>query len=113
MDSIDDFEELLSILDELSYKEILVLSKLYKFEIEYKNSDSKSDGERAKLFWESFVIEIVTELNIKKDEVVSHMQRLQRTGCYEVIDTFWGNDKRLGHLTPTFYRLVDLLEIDK
>jgi hypothetical protein len=111
VDSIDDYEELLKIVDELSYREILELCSLHKLEVKYRNVEAKADWYRTEMFWDNYISSLVTELGIRKDEVFDNLQRLQRTGCYEVYDSFLGNDKKFGHLTPSFYRLVELLEV--
>lgn len=109
---IDDFEELLGILDEISYREILSLSFLYDFEVENScnpiiiNQDS---WDKAKLFWGDFIERLVSRLNISEREVFNFLKRLERTGCYEVFIGMFGNDKNLGHLTPLYYRIAEII----
>jgi hypothetical protein len=82
------------------------------YECNYRNSEDKTGWDSAKLFWDLYISSIVDDLGVRREEVFDYLCRLERTGCYEEYDTFFGNDKRLGHLTPIFYRLIDLLEVN-
>jgi hypothetical protein len=110
LNDIDEYEEFLRILDEMSYRELLILLKLYHFENEHSNEEPKNDWKRAEQFWDTFLFEMVRDLGIKEDEVFYFLQRLERTGCYETFHGFWGNDKKLGRITPSFYRLKLLID---
>ncbi len=105
----DEFEEYLNILEDMSYREISVLFKLYLLETSTPMTDEEGDYKRAEKFWDQFVNDLDSELGIGKSEVLDTLQRLERTGCYEKINAFWGNDKGVGHLTPSFYRLKEII----
>jgi hypothetical protein len=108
--NIDEYEEFLSILDDLSFREILILLKLYSFEIEYPKQGEENDLQRASRFWDKFVEELNTELGVRVDEVDSIMTRLNRTGCYETfIGGYFDYTGGKGKLTPTFFRMKDLI----
>ena len=109
LQDIDEYEEFLRLLDEMSFRELSVLLKLYKYENRRTEPALESDRERADSYWDDFVAELVQELGIKDNEVSYYLQRLERTGCYEKFEAPWGNDKKSGHLTTTFYRLKEMI----
>lgn len=106
----DYYEELLSILDDMSYREIMALCKLYEYECKSFEHLNLTDKERADSFWDKFILDLTFDLGVRKQEVLDFLKRLERTGCYKTIDTFWGNDKLSGKLTTIFYSLMDLIE---
>jgi len=110
--SVDEFEEYLNILDELSYREMQILLTLYKFENQYPLQEGENDLQRTHHFWDEFTKELVDVILIPIDEVNSILTRLNRTGCYEtVIGTYCGYTGGKGKLTPTFYRLVKIINM--
>lgn len=107
----DEYEEYLSILDELSYRELSILFKLYNFESRYPKKDEENELQRSSRFWTNFTSEIEEELGIHPDEIKSILTRLNRTGCYA---TFIGNYLEYsgdqGKTTYTFQVLKSLIE---
>lgn len=107
----DEYEEYLSILDELSYREFLVLSTLERYEREFPPNENENELQKVYRFWEDFVSEIKQELDLTFDEVQAMLTRLNRTGCYEtIVGMYLGYKGGRGKLTATYFRLKKLLD---
>lgn len=79
----DEYEEYLIILDELSYRELLVLSILERYEREFPPSENENELQKASRFWEQFVSEVNQQLGLTTDETNAMLTRLNRSGCYQ------------------------------
>ena len=105
----DELEEFLSILDDLGYREIQALNLLDKFSNTPK-LDGQNDLQWINQFWSSFEIELIQLLNISKSEIPDFMNRITRTGCYEVLTgMYWDYTGGKGKLTPTYRRFKKLI----
>lgn len=108
---VDEYEELLSILDDLSFREISILFKLDKFEVDYPKKDDENELQRASRFWDKFIDEITSEFQISIGEANSIMTRLNRSGCYETfIGGYFGYTGDKGKLTDIFFKLKNLIK---
>jgi len=108
--SIDDYEEILSILDEMSYREILLLVKLYSYESNHIYDKDINELQNVLGYWDSFISCVSTEFNISKDDINAMLIRLNRTGCYETITGTYLNYKGgVGKLTSLFNRIIKLI----
>lgn len=105
---IDDFEELLGILDELSDRGWWILIALEKYEIEFPPEAGENDAQRASRFWEEFVHEIEGTLNIPQEEIISSLVRLTRSGCFRMFTGMYF-EHNMGRLTEKYYRLSKLV----
>jgi hypothetical protein len=109
--STDEYEDYLNILDELSYRELTILFKLHKYESEYFLKEGENDLQRATRFWDMFTKELTGQVGIPELEVDALLTRLNRTGCYETfVGSYWDYTGGKGKLTPTFYRLIELIK---
>lgn len=107
----DEYEDYLSILDELSYREFLILSTLERYEREFPPSENENQLQNTSRFWEEFVSEIKQELDLTFDEVQAMLTRLNRTGCYEtIVGMYLGYQGGRGKLTASYFRLKKLLD---
>jgi hypothetical protein len=103
---VDEYEEYLQILDELSYREFMILYKISEYEASHPYNEDKNDLERAEQFWDSLRNDFVNESKISEDEITSCLLRLARTGCYELfMGKYWDVRDGQGMVTPRFYRL--------
>lgn len=110
-DSTDEYEEYLSILDELSYRELMILFKLHKFESDLIHEENENDLQRANRFWDKFNTELIDQLRIPANEIDAVLTRLNRTGCYETfVGGYFDYTGGKGKTTPTFWRLKELIE---
>lgn len=108
---IDDFEELHIILESLSYRELIILMTLKKFEDEC-NSDANDVEKKfaiANEFWSKFMVEVQNELDLKEDTLVSHLTRLNRTGLFRTYNGFWTSNDIVGRTTQLFDELLSAL----
>ena len=107
----DEYEEYLGILDELSYRELLILFTLDKYESKFPKNVGENDLQRAVRFCGQFTDELEKTLGLPKNEIDAILTRLNRTGCYETfIGGYYNYTGGKGKLTPTFFRLKKLIE---
>ncbi|MBT2792196.1 hypothetical protein, partial [Paraburkholderia strydomiana] len=85
--TVDEYEEFLNILADLSHRELSVLVTLDRYEAQHPLQADENDLQRANRFWEAFVQQISQDFSIELREVDSVLTRLNRSGCYE---TFTG-----------------------
>lgn len=105
-ESIDEYEELLGIIDELSFREMRILSLLSKHEKQAVFGELDNDLQRANKVWPPFEEEVETLLGIPPVALAPILVRLQRSGCYaELTGGYWDYMGGRGHLTHLFRRL--------
>lgn len=117
------FEEFLAILDDLSIRELHVLSILQSFEDthppeatekEGKESMSGDDLQRAMRFWEKFEITVEAECCIPTDQLGGFLTRLSRTGLYEPFSgTYWNYTGGKGRLTPLYMEFAEWVHLGR
>lgn len=108
--SIDEYEEYLCILDELSYREFQILGILEKYEQEHPVREKQTEVQRTDQYWKQFKSEISGLLNISQDEVISTLTRLNRTGLYrEITGTYFDYHGGQGVLTEMYYKLKKMI----
>lgn len=104
---VDAYEEYLRILDELSYRELLLLSLLDRYE---RTSHRPAGSERAAFtmsFWSAFLNEAVSLLSVGATEVQATLTRLNGSGCYATyIGAYGGSDQ--GRLTALWHKLREV-----
>lgn len=99
---VDEYEDCANILDELSYREIQALSLLDEYSGVPKE-DEQSELQWINIFWENFETRLCSQLNIPEEQVPDFMNRIARTGCYEMLTgTYWDYTGGKGKLTPTY-----------
>ena len=108
----EEFEEHLSILDGLSYREFRILVTLKKYE---EANPPKPEGEnelqRADRFWDDFLSDCEAKLKIPNDEINGVLNRLNRTGLYQtIVGTYLNYTGDRGRLTSNFYRFIEQLK---
>lgn len=110
--STDEFEEYLKILDELSYREFMILLALERHESENPQLNNENELQRATRFWNNFVSD-VEKIGISVNEIDSILNRLNRSGCYETfVGGYLSYTGGKGKTTPTFKRLKRLIEVN-
>lgn len=106
--SIDEYEEFLNILDELSYRELLVLHILDRYS-RTPRKNHQNDLQWTCTFWDEFVYEIRERLQVHPAQITSILTRLARTGCYEIFTGYYDTKGDKGQLTPLYYHLKTLV----
>jgi hypothetical protein len=109
--SVDHFDEYLSILHELSLREFRVLVILHKYE--HRNPlEGRNPLQRATAVWESFQQEVELKVGIPHAQLAATLTRIQRTGLYETITgAFLDYTGGKGCLTPLFHDFLSTLRI--
>ena len=106
---VDDFEELLSILDDLSFAEWKALLILDGYSKEVRQP-SDSDLQWSLRFWNRFMNDVLAQLRVPDGEFTAFMNRISRTGLYEqFVGGDWDYSGGVGYLTPKFHRLKQLV----
>lgn len=110
VDSLDDYEEMVGLLDELSYREWQALLLYQQF-----RDQSVFDADplkRVLSFWFRFVARLETEQGVDPAEASSFMNRISRTGLYGelVAANFGGYMGGVGATSPRFERFLRLVE---
>jgi len=108
--NIDEYEDFVKILDELSYRELMALKILDEFSVTPRPED-QNDLEWTNQFWDKFEKHLTAELSIPGDQVVDFMNRIARTGCYEMfMGGYFDYTGGRGKLTSTYQRLKKFIE---
>lgn len=110
--NIDEYEEYLGILDDMSYRELSILNILERYEQQnpYREGDEDNDLLLANKYWDKFVKELTENMGIPKNEISSILTRLNRTGCYELFTgKYWDAISGQGKLTQTYKRLKNFI----
>lgn len=110
---VDEYEIFLGILDELNYRELQALAILDSYSNQPWNPD-QNDLQWTNTFWDDFAANLSSNLKIPQDEIKDFMNRISRTGCYEMFTgTYMGYTGGKGKLTPTYRRLKQFVEEQK
>ncbi len=107
--SVDEYEELLSIIEELSYRELGILSLLAKYERATPRQEGENELQRAGRFWPTLAAEAEKVFGVSGVMLQAILVRLQRSGCYEEFTgAYWDYTGGRGRLTPLYFRLEQI-----
>jgi hypothetical protein len=102
---VDEYQEFLVILDDLTFRELQALTIMDAFSDRPRTPD-QNDLQWTNTFWDEFEDRIVQELGVPDDEVRDFLSRISRTACYEVFTGgYFDYTGGKGKLTPTYRRL--------
>ena len=115
---INEYEEYLKIIDDLSFRELYILSIVDKLLIQNPEPRERLDDDSSNPDWaewrEKFFpnlrFEIEQVLGIKKEEIDDILIRLSLSGLYRQVDYAYGENGD-GTLTRLYYRLKELIMI--
>lgn len=103
-------ETALGMLDDLSLREFNLLIKLEEYEQQHPRKEDENELQRARRFWDDFVVDVEQNLNIPREELEAMLARLIRSGCYEpFVGAYFDYTGGMGKLTPLYYRLKELV----
>jgi len=106
-EAFDAFEEELDILDEVGYREFQLPVVLWGHELRFPVDPRENELQRTEHYWRDFQSEATKKLGISIDELNAMLQRLTRTGLYQIITgNYWDYAGNRGYLTPLFERLL-------
>lgn len=104
--TIDEYEEYLSILDELSFRELELLVVLSRYEKDNFLQDDTDQIQRPNRFWDQFYSEVCSRFSLSDGELNGILARLNRTGLYRtIIGMYPGYTGEKGELTPLYTKL--------
>jgi len=106
---IDEYEDFLKILDDLSHRELSALKILDEYS-STPRKEEQNDFQWTHQFWAEFEQRLEKELNIPANQVSDFMNRIVRTGCYETFTGYWDYEGGKGKLTPTYQRFKKFIE---
>lgn len=107
VESVDEYEELVAVTDDLTQRELWVLALLARHERD--NPPQKGDNglQRATRFWPAFVSDATTQLGIDEQMLAAMLVRIQRSGCYEEFTgAFLSYTGGVGRTTVLYERLA-------
>lgn len=105
---IDEFEDLLDILNAASARELAALVLLRCYEQQELRGEGSERNKALIAFWPRFRDEACRRLSILPDEFPGFMARLERTGLYtSSLGMMWDHNGE-GLTTPQFARLASL-----
>ncbi len=108
----DAYEELLTVLDDLGYREFQVLLILRRFEASVSLSEEQNALQRVSTFWDAFIEAVEAETGVPRTETPGFLARLNRTGLYQTfVGTYVGYTGDKGCLTPNFATFLKALGI--
>jgi hypothetical protein len=112
-ESYDEYEEDLTLVDEISYREFKILSILHRMEQEHPMYSGMNRLQRARTFWSDFEKEASQAIGVEPTEFEGYLQRLSRTGLYQPITgTYLSYEGGLGYSTQRFDKLKGRLNSD-
>jgi hypothetical protein len=107
---LDEFDDYVSILDEVSWREWQMMAILSEYEDRYRSVTHEPDYKEIREYWDKFVADLTLRLGIPAPEASGLIARLGRTGLYEVlVVSLYGGNVTVGTLTGTYYRLAEVL----
>ncbi|MDO6445341.1 hypothetical protein Q4493_06070 [Colwellia sp. 1_MG-2023] len=107
---VDEYEELLQIVKDLSTREMNILFILEVFENNNPKLQNENMLQRCSKFWTDFENEVQHKLGLNPSLLESALSRLQRTGLYSVITgAFMDYEGGQGYLTDSYYQLRRLI----
>ncbi len=118
----ETYEEFLHILEDLSLRELHILSILKRLEDARSNLPkvmkdgelAENDLQRANRFWDDFEKTVESEVDIHPDELRAILNRLNRTGLYEsIVGSYLGYEGGRGKLTPLFEQFTTWLQLQE
>ena len=109
----DDYEEALSIIDDLSYREFQILLIINKHEKSNPKKEDQNTLQRIIAYWNDLLKDIEVITGIPNNEINSNLTRLNRTGLYQTLTpVYWDYEGDVGHLTKYFEKFIKVLNID-
>jgi len=107
--SMDEYEEILSIIEDFSFRELQILALLAKVERETLFQGGENDLQRANAIWPKFEALVQQHLGIDSEKLAPMLVRLQRSGCYiEITGAYWDYTGGRGYLSSLYRRLENL-----
>ncbi len=102
----------MDILDEVGYRKFQLLLVLRRYEAQFPARPDQNQAQRTHPYWNDFLTESTRTLNIAVDELEAMLQRLTRTGLYQIVTgSYMDYSGGRGYLTPLFDSLLEKLQV--
>lgn len=108
---VDEHEELLQVLEELSPREFASLVLLRQHEQAVVRKNGETLPQWILHFWEGAKHDLEQKLGIPSSELEGLLARLSRTGFYRREIGFLGEAEEIGCTTPKFARFLSMLDM--
>jgi hypothetical protein len=109
--SVDEFEELLAVLDMVTLREFGVLNDLRNNELHHPPKAEENELQNAWHYWDNFRKESIEKFSIPENAFTAFMAKLERTGLYlRITGGFTDYQGDIGRTTPLFARLLEFIE---
>jgi hypothetical protein len=109
-----EYEDYLQTLDDLSYRELCLLTTLASFEQQHPKHEDETHLARVNAYWEVFVQAASDQCGVRPEELDSMMLRLVRTGTYMNTTGMYADGETRGgkgELTSFYYRLAAYVDL--
>lgn len=101
---MDQYEEIISIIEELSIKEFHILIILDEYVSQCERKEDDNDLNWASCYFPKFIERINREMGISEIYLQAILKRIERTGLYaEIVGTYLDYAGGKGYLTPLYY----------
>jgi hypothetical protein len=110
---VDEHEELLQVLEELSPREFASLVLLRQHEQAVARNSGETTPQWIYRFWEDTKDDLEQKLGIPSSELEGFLARLSRTGFYRREMGFLGEAEEIGCTTPNFARFLSMLYMEE
>lgn len=108
--SVDEFEEMLDILDGISLREFAVLYELHQLESSHLQKEGENNLQHTLHYWNTFKDLIVTKYDVPEHSFNAFMAKIERTGLYlRITGGLLDYSGDVGNTTPLFSRLLELV----
>ena len=109
---INDYEEILGIVSDLSEREMKILIILDDIETKYPKTEKESELAHADRCWKEFADAVSPDL-CDKSELEALMVSLTRSGCYlQIVGSYLGYSGNRGKITPLFRRIRKIATLE-
>ena len=108
----DEFEELLAVLEAISFREFLALKDLRGFELRHPPTGASEENELgvAMRYWDQFKNAACERYDIPKESFAAFMAKLERTGLYlRITGMYYDYEGNIGRTTPLLARLLEFI----
>jgi len=106
----DEYEELLSILESITFREFEVIYDLYNLELQHPRAGQEGDLQTTMRYWKAFKQIAFSKYGIAENTLSPFMAKLERTGLYLRITARLTNyPGDAGRTTPLLDRLLEFV----
>ena len=111
---VEQYEECLRIVDDLSIRELVALHTLEQFESATERVKGENQLQHGSKFWKSFLAELEAKIGVPPGDAAAFLTGITRTGCYlEITGAFLSYSGGMGHTTSRYKEIKKLCVSEK